>query len=126
MSDSKTTSQDSWNGHEPPSPDPLRLAQAVEQALNAHTIALMIKRIIWSVCIGLETIAIFGSMIYLFITECLACKLLCVVIALIAHEGMVVVVIWMFLTSLRMDMLKELKSMELQLAEFRMRTEIKK
>ena len=41
------------------------------------------------------------------------------VIALICHEGMVVVVLWSILTSVRMDTLRELKAMELQLAELR-------
>ncbi len=58
-------------------------------------------------------------MIFLFHTQSLSKQLLCVVIALIAHEGMVVAVLWTILTYFRIDMLRELKNMELQLSELR-------
>ena len=100
-------------------PDPLRMEQARERVLHAYSVELLIKKTIWWVCIALEIIALVGSMIVMFLTGSHQVQLLCVVIALIAHEGMVVVVLWSILTSLRMDMLRELKSMELQLAEMR-------
>ena len=103
----------------PPTPDPSRLQQVREDVLHGYSVELLIKKIIWWVCGGVETIAIFGSIILLFRLESTSAKLLCVVIALIAHEGMVVVVLWILMTSLRNDTLRQLKQMELQLAEFR-------
>ena len=101
------------------SPDPLRLEQARARMLHTFSVELLIKKIIWWVCIGLEVIGITVSMIILFSTQSAPVRLVCVVFALIMHEGMVVVVVWSILTSLRMDMLRELKGMELQLAELR-------
>lgn len=96
-----------------------RLEQAVDKILQAYSTELLIKKVIWWVCGGLQTILIFGSMIILFHTQSLPIRLLCVVIALIAHEGMVVAVLWTILTYFRIDMLRELKNMELQLSELR-------
>jgi len=96
-----------------------RLEQAVDRILQAYSTELLIKKVIWWVCGGLQTIMIFGSMIFLFHTQSLSKQLLCVVIALIAHEGMVVAVLWTILTYFRIDMLRELKNMELQLSELR-------
>jgi hypothetical protein len=104
-----------------PTPDPLRLQQMRERVLHEYSAELLIKKIIWWVCAGLQAVAIVGSIVFLFRAESTAGKLLCVVIALIAHEGMVVVVLWVLMTSLRTDMLRQLKGMELQLAEFRTR-----
>ena len=101
------------------SPDPVRLGRVHDRVMHAYSVELLIKKTIWWVCVALEVIAIVGSMIFLFRTQSTPLRFLCVVIALIAHEGMIVVVLWSILTSLRMDMLRELKGMELQLAEFR-------
>ena len=94
-----------------------RLEQAVDRILQAYSTELLIKKIIWWVCGGCQLIMIIGSMIILFHTQSPQVRLLCVVIALIAHEGMVVAVLWTILTYFRIDMLRELKNMELQLSE---------
>ena len=96
-----------------------RLEQAVDRILQAYSTELLIKKIIWWVCGGCQLIMIIGSMIILFHTQSPQVRLLCVVIALIAHEGMVVAVLWTILTYFRIDMLRELKNMELQLSELR-------
>ena len=96
-----------------------RLEQAVDRILQAYSTELLIKKVIWWVCGGLQLIMIIGSMVFLFHTQSSQIRLLCVVIALIAHEGMVVAVLWTILTYFRMDMLRELKNMELQLSELR-------
>ena len=96
-----------------------RLEQAVDRILQVYSTELLIKKVIWWVCGGLQTIMIIGSMIFLFHTQSLPIRLVCVVIALIAHEGMVVAVLWTILTYFRMDILRELKNMELQLSELR-------
>lgn len=103
----------------PPTLDPWRLQQAREDVLQAYSGDLMLKRVIWWVCGGIELIAIIWSAIVLFQTGSMSVKLLCVVIALIAHGGMTVVVTWVLLNSLRMDVLRQLKGMELQLAALR-------
>lgn len=100
-------------------PDPFQLEQARARVLHTYSVELLIKKIIWWICGGIQLIAIVGSMIYLFSTQSTAARFLCVIIALIAHGGMMIVVIWVLLTCLRMDVLRELKAMELQLAEFR-------
>ena len=96
-----------------------RLEQAVDRILQAYSTELLIKKIIWWICGGCQLIMIIGSMIILFHTQSPQVRLLCVVIALIAHEGMVVAVLWTILTYFRIDMLRELKNMELQLSELR-------
>ena len=100
-------------------PDAFRMDQAREQLLQSHSVELLIKRIIWCVCAGLQLIMIIGSMIILFHTQSTPMRFLCVVVALIAHEGMVVAVLWSIMTNLRVDMLRQLKGMELQMAELR-------
>ena len=110
-------------GSEPSSPalDQWRLQQTREDVLHAYSTDLMLKRVIWWVCAGIEAIAIVWAMVVLFHTGSMSVKLLCVVVALIAHGGMTVVVTWVLLNSLRMDMLRQLKGMELQLAALRTR-----
>ncbi len=100
-------------------PDAFRLDRARERLLQERSTELLIMKCIWWVCAGLQTIMIVGSMIFLFNTQSVPMRFLCVVIALIAHEGMVVAVLWSIMTNVRMDMLRQLKGMELQLAEFR-------
>ena len=101
------------------SPNTLRLEQARARVLHTFSTELLIKKIIWWVCAGAEVIGFTWAMIVLFSTQSEPMRFLCVVIALVMHEGMVVVVLWTILTSLRMNMLRELKGMELQLAELR-------
>jgi hypothetical protein len=108
-----------WNSDEPPMPDTLRMTMAIDRVMHAHSIMLMIKKLIWGMLFVIQTLGILGSVFFLFQTDSISWKLLCLGFAVICHEGMVIVVIWMLLTSLRMDMLRELKGMELQLAEFR-------
>ncbi len=100
-------------------PDASRLDGAREQVLHERSTELLIMKCIWWLCAGLQTIAIVGSMIFLFHTQSTPMRFLCVVVALIAHEGMVVAVLWSIMTNARMDMLRQLKGMELQLAELR-------
>jgi hypothetical protein len=108
-----------WNDNEPPMPDTLRMTMAIERVMHAHSIMLMIKKLIWGMLFVIQTLGIIGAVFFLFQTDSLTWKLLCLGFAVICHEGMVIVVIWMLLTSARMDLLRELKAMELQLAEFR-------
>jgi hypothetical protein len=108
-----------WNNDEPPMPDSVRMTMAIDRVMHAHSIMLMIKKLIWGMLFVIQTLGILGAVFFLFQTESISWKLLCVGFALIAHQGMVIVVVWMLLTSVRMDLLRELKSMELQLAEFR-------
>ena len=108
-----------WNSDEPPMPDTLRMTMAIDRVMHAHSIMLMIKKLIWGMLFVIQTLGILGSVFFLFQTDSISWKLLCLGFAVICHEGMVIVVIWMLLTSLRMDTLRELKGMELQLAEFR-------
>lgn len=119
MNDSNDISRAAPPHQPPPTPDPARLQQVREHILHAHSTELFIKKCIWWVCAGIELVAIFGAMVVMFRTDALAVKLLCVVVALIAHGGMTVVVTWVLLTSLRMDIQRQLKGMELQLADFR-------
>ena len=100
-------------------PDAFRLDGAREQLLHERSTELLIMKCIWWLCAGLQTTAIVGSMIFLFHTQSTPMRFLCVVVALIAHEGMVVAVLWSMMTNARMDMLRQLKGMELQLAELR-------
>jgi hypothetical protein len=119
MSTTPQSTPDPWNNNEPPMPDSLRMTHAMDQIMHAHSIVLMIRKLIWGMLILIQTVAILGSVVFMFQVDSINLKLLSVGFALIAHEGMAIVVIWMLLTSLRMDMLRELKGMELQLAEFR-------
>jgi hypothetical protein len=113
------TLEDFAAADQPPMPDAAHLQHARDYVLHAYAVELLIKRIIWWTCIGIEIVTILGAAIVLFNVESISIKLACVVVALIAHEGMTTVVIWVFLTSLRMDMLRQLKGMELQLATLR-------
>ncbi|MGD0518675.1 MAG: hypothetical protein ABSA26_14160 [Thermoguttaceae bacterium] len=119
MNTSSQMPPEPWNNNEPPMPDPLHMTMAMDRIMHSHAVMLMFKKLIWGILFGLQTAAIIGCVYFLFTVDSISWKLLCVGFALIAHEGIVIVVIWMLLTSLRMDMLRELKGMELQLAEFR-------
>jgi hypothetical protein len=119
MNASSQMPPESWNDNEPPMPDPLRMTMAMDRIMHANVVMLMIKRIIWWVCGGLQTAGIAVMIFLLFHVNSMDCKLLFVAIMVILHEGGVCVFVWVLLTSLRMDLLRELKGMELQLAEFR-------
>jgi hypothetical protein len=119
MNTSNQMPPESWSDHETPMPDTLRMTMAIDRVMHAHSIMLMIKKLIWGMLFVIQTLGIFGAVFFLFQTDSITWKLLCLGFAVICHEGMVIVVIWMLLTSVRMDTLRELKGMELQLAEFR-------
>jgi hypothetical protein len=108
-----------WNDKNMPMPDPLRMTMAMDRIMHAHSVVLMIKKLIWGMCVTLQTVLVLTCLFFLFRAESMDYKLICVILIIIAHEGMGSVFLWILLTSLRMDFLKELKGMELQLAELR-------
>ena len=109
-----------WDDKNMPMPDPLHMTMAMDRIMHAHSVVLMIKKLIWGMCVTVQTVLVLTCLFFLFRAESMDYKLLCVILIIIAHEGMGSVFLWVLLTSLRMDFLKELKGMELQLAELRM------
>jgi hypothetical protein len=119
MNPSSQAPPESWNVNEPPAPDALRMTMAMDRIMHANAVMLMIKKIIWWVCAGVQTAGVATMIFLLFHVNSMDLKLLFVAIMVILHEGGVCVFVWVLLTSLRMDLMRELKGMELQLAEFR-------